>query len=362
MDEKKQIAFGNRMTDILNQGALNLAMGIGYRLELFDAMAASSSPLSARALAQKADLDTRYVREWLGIMVTGKIVDLMEKKDDPLGEESLYQLPPEHAAFLTRKSGANNMGVYTQELPLLTRLAMDEVAHGFQTGEGVPFSAYPRFQDFMGQLSDAKHEQVLVEKFLPGVDGGKILEKLKQGIRVCDLGCGQGVALELMAKAFPASFFVGVDNDPVSLAAAQKKGGCNLEFVLADAVTLSGKGGWADQFDYVTAFDAIHDQSRPLESLKAVGHILKPGGIFSMVDIDAASGHGGNLSHPMGPFLYTVSLMHCMPQGLDNKGAGLGMMWGRERAVALLKQAGFTRVDLCEMAHDPFNIHYQCRI
>ena len=63
----------------------------------------------------------------------------------------------------------------------------------------------------------------------------------------------------------------------------------------------------------------------------------------------------------MGPFLYTVSLMHCMPVGLAEDGAGLGMMWGRRKAVDLLEKAGFSQVEVCEMAHDPFNVHYQCR-
>lgn len=37
------------------------------------------------------------------------------------------------------------------------------------------------------------------------------------------------------------------------------------------------------------------------------------------------------MTHSMGAFLYTVSLMHCMPVGLVDGGAGLGMMWGREK-------------------------------
>ncbi len=80
-----------------------------------------------------------------------------------------------------------------------------------------------------------------------------------------------------------------------------------------------------------------------------------------MIDIDAASQQAGNMDHPMGPFLYTVSLMHCMPVGLFDQGRGLGMMWGREQAVSLLDQAGFRHIQVLEMAHDPFNVHYLCR-
>jgi len=80
-----------------------------------------------------------------------------------------------------------------------------------------------------------------------------------------------------------------------------------------------------------------------------------------MIDIKAGSLHQENLDHPMGPFLYTVSLMHCMPVGLSDNGAGLGMMWGRQAAEALLREAGFDNVAPTEMAYDPFNLHYLCR-
>jgi tRNA G46 methylase TrmB len=88
---------------------------------------------------------------------------------------------------------------------------MDEVLEGFRTGQGVGYDNYPRFQQFMGQLADAKHREVLVEAFLPSVDNGAIVRQMETGIRVCDLGCAEGVALMLMAEAFPRSTFVGID-------------------------------------------------------------------------------------------------------------------------------------------------------
>ena len=81
-----------------------------------------------------------------------------------------------------------------------------------------------------------------------------------------------------------------------------------------------------------------------------------------MIDIKAGSNHADNIDHPMGPFLYTVSLMHCMPVGLNDNGTGLGMMWGKEKAEALLKEAGFEHIELTEMEHDPFNLHFLCKV
>jgi 2-polyprenyl-3-methyl-5-hydroxy-6-metoxy-1,4-benzoquinol methylase len=218
----------------------------------------------------------------------------------------------------------------------------------------------------MGQLADAKHEQVLIQKFLPGVDNGRLLSRLAGGIRVCDLGCGQGVAANLMARAFPGSRFTGIDNHEEAIdharAGARQAGLSNVEYRLLDAAAIDGDPAFYRQFDYVCAFDAIHDQRRPLEALKGIRHMLAPDGLFSMVDIKAFSDPADNLDHPMGPFLYTVSLMHCLPIGLHDNGTGLGMMWGREQAEKMLKDAGFERVDVLEMDHDGFNLHYLCRV
>ena len=354
-------AFARQMTDILNLGALNLAMGLGYRLGLFEALDALAAPASCDAIATQAGLAGRYVREWLGIMVCGGIVALSAGQDG----QDRFHLPRAHADLITRRAGSANLGVYTQEIPLLTRCAVEEVAEGFRTGRGVEYRHYPRFQQFMGQLADAKHRQVLVGTFLPSVDEGRMVRLMTGGIRVCDLGCAEGLALMLMAEAFPRSTFVGLDISKEALhtarTAAASQGLANVIFIQQDAAALDESSSLAGSFDYVTAFDAIHDQTRPLAALRGVRALLKPGGAFSMVDIAAASRLADNRDHPMGAFLYTVSLMHCMPVGLVDGGTGLGMMWGREKAVALLREAGFGDVAVTAIPQDAFNLHFFCR-
>jgi SAM-dependent methyltransferase len=294
-------------------------------------------------------------------MVTGDIVRLSLDEDG----QSRYHLPREYGDVLTRRAGASNLGVYTQEIPLLTLCAMEAVIGGLHTGEGISYEHYPRFQAFMTELAIAKHREVLVDRFLPSVDEGRLVKRLKEGIRVCDLGCAEGTAMLLMAGAFPASRFVGIDLSQEAILEAKtsalRQGLPNVEFLVKDASTLKGCDEFRGSFDYVTAFDAIHDQTRPLETLIGVHHVLAAGGIFSMVDIAAGTNLSDNLSHPMGPFLYTVSLMHCVPVGLVAGGAGLGMMWGREMAVDMLRKAGFLHVEVLEMPHDSFNLHFFCR-
>jgi len=361
MTEKSSEAqkpFSEKLTDILNYSALNLALAIGYRTGLFDVMDALDIPQTPEAIADKADLNPRYIKEWLGVMVSGEIVELSIGE----GGDNRFYLPKPHGDFITRRAGNFNLGVYTQEIPLLTSCAMEAVVEGFATGNGVSYDHYPRFQAFMSQLADAKHRQVLVDRFLPSVDSGRLIGHLQSGIRVCDLGCAEGVALMLMAKAFPNSSFMGIDISQEAIETARSEASRqqlgNLEFVIVDAATLKDNRKFKDTVDYVTAFDAVHDQTRPLDVLQGIYDILAPGGLFSMVDIDARSNLANNLDHPMAPFLYTVSLMHCMPVGLVGKGTGLGMMWGRETAVEMLKKAGFQQVQVLEMPEDPFNLHY----
>jgi len=349
------------MIDILNHGALNLAVGIGYRMELFDVMDAFETPETVENIARQAGLNSRYVKEWLGVMCTGGIVTLTIREDG----SAVYFLPRSHGDVLARRSGNNNLGVYAQEIPILTLCAIDQVLQGFRTGEGVPYADYPKFQAFMTELANAKHRQVLIHRFLPTVDGGRLTARLEKGIRVCDLGCGEGVALNLMAAAYPESQFTGIDMDPEVIAVARDAAMTarleNVRFLNRDAATLGNGDEFENAFDYITAFDAIHDQREPLAALEGILRMLAPGGCFSMIDIDSRTAHHDNMDHPMGPFLYTVSLMHCMPVGLFNKGAGLGMMWGREQAADLLTRAGFDSIAIVEMPHDPFNVHYFCR-
>jgi 2-polyprenyl-3-methyl-5-hydroxy-6-metoxy-1,4-benzoquinol methylase len=355
-----KMSFSEKMIDILNYGAINLAMAIGYRTGLFDVMDAFDSPQTIDKISEGAGLNSRYVKEWLGVMATAEIIELSQGEN----AENRYFLPKNRGDLITRRAGNSNLGVYTQEIPLLTRCAMEAVIDGFNTGEGVPYDHYPKFQAFMSQLANAKHRQVLVNTFLPSVDNGRIIQQLESGIQVCDLGCSEGVAVILMAEAFPQSRFVEIDISSEAIDEARRQARQqkieNLDFWVQDAADLKSKREMKGLFDYVTAFDAIHDQTRPLDVLRGVNHMLTPDGRFSMVDIAANSNLADNLAHPMGPFLYTVSLMHCMPVGLEGGGTGLGMMWGRQKAVEMLRDAQFQKVQVLEMPDDPFNLHFFC--
>lgn len=359
----KRAAFAGRMLEMMNHCALNTAMCLGYRAGLFEALDGLAAPASCAEVARAAGLAERPVREWLAVMACGGVVELSAS---PQGED-LFLLPREHADCLTLRAGSDNLGVYTQEMPLLTRCALDEVQQGMATGAGVPYDRYPPFQDWMGQVAAAKHRQVLVDVFLPSVADGEMVRRLTRGVRALDVGCSEGLVSLLMAAAFPRSEFLGIDISEASVklarAEAARLGLTNARFEVCDAASLAVDADCAGrfgQFGYITAFDSVHDQTRPLDALRGVRAVLAEGGMFSMVDIKAETPLAGNVGHPLGTFLYTVSLMHCMQVGLVDGGAGLGTMWGRQKALEMLEEAGFARVEVCDIPTDPFNTHYLC--
>jgi 2-polyprenyl-3-methyl-5-hydroxy-6-metoxy-1,4-benzoquinol methylase len=347
LNPQKVDAFAERMVDVLNEGALASMCSIGYRTRLFDTMA-QIPPATSAQIAEAAGLHERYVREWLSAMVVGRVIEY-----DPATDS--YHLPVEHATLLTRAAGADNLALYTQHIGSLGTVE-DKVVACFFNGGGVPYSAYPRFHEIMAEDSGVNIVEPLIEKILPLVPG--LTEKLQQGIEVMDVGCGRGHALKRLAQAFPDSHFFGFDFSEEAIAVAQadaeKLGLTHLHFQVQDAAKLNE----TNQYDLITTFDAIHDQAQPGRVLSNIARALKPGGVYLMQDIAASSHVHENLDHPLAPFLYTISTMHCMTVSLAYGGEGLGTMWGKEKALELLAQAGFSETEVRQLPHDIFNYYY----
>ena len=363
------MSFEDKLTSMLNTTAASTALGVASRAGLLKVL--GPDPLTVADLAARAGMAPRYVEEILATLVCSDVVTL--SATEPMS----FALPPE------RKAALDAMGLYFEELPLLSQCAFAEVCDAAKTGEGVPPSRYTAFGSWMGALADVKHGKQLIHKFLPALENGAVVESLqKPGAAVLDLGCGEGCAARLIAAAFPTARVVGVDVNAASIAAARAHKDVaaleNLEFVAADASILAAptsgdKAGtchdgttFTAAFDLVLSFDAIHDLSDPCGAMRSARALLKPAGVFAMVDIHASTGLRGNLSHPMAPFLYTVSLMHCMPQGLNcdscgRRGAGLGMMWGCDAAKQMLRAAGFGAVEVMKLEFDSFNDVYLAR-
>lgn len=350
-DPQRTERFAEELVAHLNGGALALMISIGHRTGLFDAMA-DLPPATSRQIAAASGLNERYVREWLGAMTVGGVVECD-------GAGTLFHLPREHAASLTRAAAAENLAIFAQYMGVLGGVE-DGIVDCFRNGGGLSYQAYGRFHEVMAEDSGQSVLPALVDQILPLAPG--VTEALERGIDVLDVGCGQGRAISLLARTYPRSRFVGVDLCDEALVAARAEADANgirnLRFIQRDMTSFDEIAS----FDFITAFDAIHDQKAPDVVLAAIARALRPGGTFLMQDIAGSCHVHKNMDHPIGPLLYTISCMHCMSVSLAQGGAGLGAMWGEEQAHELLRQAGFVHVNQRNLSHDIQNNYYVARL
>jgi 2-polyprenyl-3-methyl-5-hydroxy-6-metoxy-1,4-benzoquinol methylase len=342
--------FAQRVAGAIDSASLAMLLSIGHQTKLFDTLA-QLPPATSEQIADAAGLNERYVREWLGGVVSGRIVDY-----DPARQT--YSLPPHRAAVLTRAAGPDNLARVAQFIPLLGEVEQ-KIIGCFATGGGLPYSEYPRFHKLMAEMSGEVFDAALVDVVLPMAEG--LPERLHAGVDVADIGCGSGHAINVMAQAFPTSRFTGIDFSDEGLAVgraeAARLGLANAQFIAQDVAEL----GMTEIFDVITVFDAIHDQAQPARVLENIHRALRPGGVLLMVDIKASTHLEDNVGVPLATYLYTVSTMHCMSVSLGLDGAGLGTCWGTQLATSMLADAGFGDVTVQQIESDPFNNYYIAR-
>jgi 2-polyprenyl-3-methyl-5-hydroxy-6-metoxy-1,4-benzoquinol methylase len=342
--------FAGRIVGAVDGASLALLLSIGHQTGLLDTIAGLPPSTSAQ-IAEAAGLDERYVREWLGGMTTGHVVDY-----DPASET--FTLPAHRASVLTRAAGPANLAVAAMFIPLLGEVEQ-QIIDCFRRGGGLSYSEFPRFHTLMAEQSAAVYDSALVDVVLPLVDG--LVERLRSGADVADFGCGSGHAINVMARAFPASRFTGIDFAEEGIAAGRREaadlGLTNASFERRNLRELDE----ADAYDVITVFDAIHDQAHPAQVLENIFRALRPGGVLLMADIKASSRLEDNVGVPMRTYLYTTSLMHCMTVSLALDGAGLGAVWGEQLATSMLADAGFGDVRVAEIESNPINNYYIAR-
>ena len=345
-------AFTERMAAAIDGASLTILLSIGHQTGLLDTMA-GLQPATSMQIAEAAGLNERYVREWLAGMTTGHVVDY----DAAAGT---YSLPAHRAGVLTRAAGPDNLALVALFVPQLGEVEQ-KIVGCFRAGGGLPYSEFPRFHTLMAEMSAAVFDAALIDVVLPLVDG--LPERLRSGADVADFGCGSGHAINLMAQAFPASRFTGIDFSEEAIATGIQEAAAlglkNASFESHNLPELDKHKVAA--YDVITVFDAIHDQAQPARVLENIQRALRPGGVFLMADIKASSRLEDNVGVPMSTYLYTTSLMHCMTVSLAADGAGLGAAWGTQLATSMLVDAGFDDVRVVEIESDPLNNYYIAR-
>ena len=340
--------FGLKLLDICTGSILTQMIDIGYRTGLLEA--SSQGAATSEELSEKTGLYERYVREWLGAMTTGGIYQY----DAHTGR---YSLPAEHAVLLTGGTARNAspmIGLINQLGNLVTTLV-----ERFRDGAGIPYSAYqPDFTHFMDDSWHRIYEDHLVEGFLGRF--ADLTEAMTNGIRVLDIGCGTGHAINVLARQYPKSTFVGHDLDEDAIQQAQmeakKMGLANAVFEVMDVGNLPTEPA----YHLIMAFDTVHHLPAPEVALNRIRDALTPDGDFLMVEFKFSSTVNGNIGNPFAAVYYGISLLHCVPVSLASGGPGLGLVWGEQMAKQMLSDAGFNNITITDTPR-PQNYMFLCR-
>ncbi len=345
--EKLEAFMGQAVTDM---GAVISAplFVIGERMGLYKAMA-GAGPLSSAEVAERAGVAERSVREWLRNQAAGGYVTYDAEGDT-------YELPPEQAmALADEESPFYLLGAY--ELIASLYADEDKIASAFKTGGGMGWHEHDhRLFEGTERFFRPGYKGHLVAEWIPALEG--VEDKLKEGAKVADIGCGHGASTILMAEAFPASEFHGFDYHPASIErareAAAEAGVDNVDFEVATAKDYPGTG-----YDLVAVFDCLHDMGDPVGASMHIHDTLAPDGTWLIVEPFAGDRVEDNLN-PVGRVFYGASTMICTPASLDQEvGLALGAQAGEKRLAEVIMSGGFT--DVRRATETPFNLILEAR-
>ena len=252
-DEKLHAFLMQAMTDLAACSA-GFMTNIGHKLGLYKAMA-DAGYLTSEQVAKRAQCAERYTREWLNSQAAGGYIEYRP-------EDKTSYLPPEQAVVLANENGPC---FFPPALEVSATMWFDEekTLKAFRTGDGVPWGEHNgRLFCGVAAFFRSGYEANLVPNWLPAIDGAS--EKLAEGGKVADVGCGYGHSTIIMAKAFPNSRFFGYDYHPESIQAARQNAldagvADRVEFHVADVKSIPN-----EQFDLICFFDCLHDLGDPV--------------------------------------------------------------------------------------------------
>jgi 2-polyprenyl-3-methyl-5-hydroxy-6-metoxy-1,4-benzoquinol methylase len=347
VNEERLNAFLGKAVGDLGAAVSAVLVSIGDELGFYKALA--TGPVTAHELAVRTGTNERYVGEWLANQAAGGYVEY-----DAATQK--FSLSPEQALCLADPSGPADLpGAYSivRDLFHVRERALDN----FRTGKGMEWGEHhPCLFHGTERFFRASYNANLLTSWLPALDGA--VDKLTQGARVADVGCGHGASTLLMARSFPASTFVGIDYHESSIETARKRaqaaGLSNVRFDVGDATSYDG-----GRYDLIAFFDCLHDMASPAgaarharESVTADGHIM-------VVEPFANDRLEDNLN-PVGRVYYGASALVCVPVSLAKKGPALGAQAGEQRLRdVLVNQGGFTRFR--RATETPFNMVLEAR-
>ncbi|KAB2872724.1 MAG: class I SAM-dependent methyltransferase [Burkholderiaceae bacterium] len=349
IDPSKLEAFAGKAIGDLASAQTGLMVSLGSKLGLYKAMA-FAGPLSAEEVARRAGCAERYVREWLNAQAASEYLVYHASSDS-------YELTPEQAMVLADEdSPAYIPNAWT----LPPALWADEpmAIEAFRTGRGVAWGEHDaRLSCGVAAFFRNGYRANLVPQWLPALDG--VVEQLRAGIAVADIGCGHGHSTLLMAQAFPSSRFHGFDSHADSIEAARRHAveagvGTRVSFQPARAVDYPDR-----QYGLICFFDTLHDLGDPVAAAQHAARTLAPGGTVLLVEPFANDKIEDNLSLA-GRLYYAGSTLMCCAHAISEGGKlVLGAQAGPRRLEEVFRRAGFTHFR--RATETAFNIVYEVR-
>ncbi len=323
---------GKVMADV--GGAVGLLMAhIGDQTGVYQALE-EIGPSTHEALAAKAGVDVRYLREWLSSNAALGYVEYNADTDQ-------FSLTPEQAALFAHEGEVTCMQGFFQAI-VAQYATFDTAIDVFKTGRGRPWSehntccfcATDRFFR-PGYVAN------LVDNWIPALQG--VEEKLVAGGKVADIGCGLGSSTILLAQSYPNSEIYGFDFHAPSIETAIQKaaeeGTTNAHFEVVTAKDFPGQ-----DYDFVCIFDALHDMGDPVGVARHIKEVLKSDGTFMLVEPLAADELKDNLNL-LSAIYYGFSTTICVPTSRAQEvGRCLGAQAGEKRLTEVLNEAGFEHV------------------
>ncbi len=352
MDRERLKKTARSVFDALSGAMTSVMIHLGDRMGFYRALA-DGRPRTPAELADELGLDERWVREWMHQQGAAGLLDPAEEGRFALSEEARCVLADEnHPAF-----GAG----FFAHLPQTVAVA-DRLPEAFRSGLGLPYDAFgPEGAVGFERGFSPWFRSLLVPAALPLLPG--VVEALERGTAVADVGCGTGVALIEMARAFPRSEFHGYEISEHALERAAENlgeaGVDNVAFHDARHDPIPDDG----RFGFVTAFDCLHDMAHPEKVIGMVRRAITEDGVWFVCDIKSHPTWEENVANnPMAPMMYGMSVVSCMSSALSEPGgAGLGTLGLHPgRLAEMVREAGFTRFEEVELRH-PINAFYCVR-
>ena len=353
-DEVGAFAFGVWQH---KQGEMvSVLIHLGDKLGLYRAMHGRGA-MTAEEVANAAECHPRWVLEWLRGQAAAGLVDYTEGAD---GADDHYTLTPVGSAVLVEEetSLAFAAGAFAE---VISSDVVGRLADAFKTGVGLSY-------DELGPAGAHRTERMLgpwirlalVPTILPALDG--VVERLREGTTVADIGCGSGLSLVALAREFPHSTFHGYDPSGNALDRARAKvigeGLQNVELHLASAEEVPA----GSDFGFIMTLDCLHDMTGPADAMASIRAAIADDGTWLIKDIRSKPRFSDNMKNPMLAMMYGFSVTACLSSAMSVPGgAGLGTLGLHpELAEEMVRAAGFSTFVSHDL-EDPSNLYYEAR-